>query len=386
MERDAVQTRWTVVAWWRAPCLAGLLLWTAGSCTGKVEGAGDAGAVDAGAVDAAPSDRGPRPDNAAWDSSKKAPDVGKPKPDKGKPFSCALPAAAPTLKPKVWQHPKQPHAGQTAVLSVQSRVSPKPSKAHALSVTLINSAGKRTSTTYDVAGGKYWVYHLPVAKLAAGENCVIVRRGSTVEVARKITAAAPAKLPRGNGVWKVTRNHQWTCSEQPTYGNFLKVKVMDQAGKPVKGAKVNIRWTDDTVYPVKPDKSAGSWAAHKHPKQLTTGSDGKASLTTPWGTGIRTPIDAKPGYLMFTLSVAGGASDTAVELTSGLWETTNAGCNYCGKYGVNVYGHWSYTVEFRRDTAAKQVCEVPTDHAGQKKCGARHLYHDPKHTSCRPVQ
>ena len=75
-----------------------------------------------------------------------------------------------------------------------------------------------------------------------------------------------------------------------------------------------------------------------------------------------------------------------MELTSGLWETTNAGCNYCGKYGVNVYGHWSYTVEFRRDTAAKQVCEVPTDHAGQKKCGARHLYHDPKHTSCRPVQ
>ena len=101
---------------------------------------------------------------------------------------------------------------------------------------------------------------------------------------------------------------------------------------------------------------------------------------------MRTPIDAKPGYLMFLLSVDGGASDTAVEITTGLWETTNAGCNYCGKYGINVYGHWSYTVEFQRDPAAKQVCEVPTDHAGQSKCGARHLYHDPAYTSCRPVQ
>ena len=356
--------------------LLGILL---ASCTGAVsDPLADLGRGDGPLADLA------RQDSRRQDSGRT--DTSKPRPDKGSPpFSCKLPAATPTLKPRHWLHPKAPHAGQTATLSLQSRIKPKPSSPHKLTATVVNRDGTRSTSTYDAAGGEYWIYHIPLVKLARGQNCVVLRRGSSVELALKITAPAPAKLPRGGGVWQVVKNHQWRCDEQPKYGNWLRVKVLDQGGKPVKGARVNIAWTDDTQYPVKPDKGATSWAQHRHPKQLTTGADGKASLSTPWGSGIRTPIDAKPGYLMFLLTVAGGASDTAMEITSGLWETTNAGCNYCGKYGVNVYGHWSYSVEFRRNPKASQVCEVPTDHAGQTKCGARHLYHDPKVKSCRPV-
>ena len=262
----------------------GLLLALAqiAACTGAVQGPPDATPADGPQQDRQHQlPDGPRPDRPPG-----VPDSTPPKVDKSPPFACKLPTLSATLKPKVWQHPKTPHAAQTVVLSLQSRISPKPSTPHALTTTLLNSAGKRTIKTYDVAGGKYWIYHIPVAALRAGDNCVVVRRGSSVELARKITAASPAKLARGNGVWKVKSNHQWGCGEQPTYGNLLKVRVLDQAGKPVKGARVNIRWTDDTVYPVKPDSSASSWAAHKHPKYLTTGSDGRASLTTPWGTGL----------------------------------------------------------------------------------------------------
>lgn len=301
------------------------------------------------------------------------------------PYSCTLPAVKPTLSPRTWQHPAAPRAGQTVTLSLQSRIDPKPGKPHPLTTTLRNRAGQRTVTSYDVAGGKYWIYHIPVAGLTVGENCIVVRRGGNVEAALKVKAPPAAAIPRGNGVWKVKRNHQWTCAEQPTYGNFLRVRVLDPAGKPVEGAKVRIRWTDDTQYPVGPDKSATSWGAHKHPKQLVTGADGRAALWTPWGEGIRTPIDARPAYLLFLLDVLGGASDTAMEITSGLWEANTAGCNYCGSYGVNVYGHWSYSVEFRRDPGAIRVCEVPTDHAGQKKCAHNHIYHDPARPACQPV-
>jgi len=351
-------------------------------CAGRLSGddAGKDGPASGGKEAGAAADgpARPRPDALPPDRS----------PDQAPPFSCSLPATAPSLKLSAWRHPAAPAAGQTVTLSLQSKISPKPSKPAALNATLINRQGSRVITAYDVAGGKYWIYHIPVAGLSRGDNCIVVRRGGAgaVEYAVKVKAAPAAGVARGSGPWKVIKNHQWRCDEQPKYGNLLNVRVLDEKGKAVKGARVRIRWGDDTVYPVKPDSKAASWSAHAHPKVLVTGSDGKASLTTPWGKGIRTPIDGKPGYLMFFLDVQGGASDMAMEITTGLWEATGSNCNYCSKYGINVYGHWSYSVEFRRDPKATRVCEVGHDHAGQKKCAYTHLYHDPKRPSCLPVK
>lgn len=300
------------------------------------------------------------------------------------PFTCSLPPASPALDLRHWLHPAAPLAGQTVTLVLQSQ-NTKPPEAPKLVTDLVNRRGQRSVSSFELAGGAKATYHISVADLAEGENCLVVRDGTRVELAIKLAAPAPTPLPRGSGPWKVTRNHQWTCGEQPTWGNLLRVKVVDEKGAPVSGARVAIRWTDDTVYPVKPDEIATSWEAHAHPKSLTTDGSGEAALMTPWGEGIRTPIDAKPSYLVFLLSVEGGASDVATEITTGLWEANMAGCNYCSTFAVNVYGHWSYTVEFRRDPAAGQVCEVPIDHQGQQKCAFNHFFHEPGKTSCRPV-
>ena len=40
-------------------------------------------------------------------------------------------------------------------------------------------------------------------------------------------------------------------------------------------------------------------------------ADGRAELFTPWGEGVRSPIDGKPKLVVFLLSMDGGASDTA---------------------------------------------------------------------------
>ncbi len=162
--------------------------------------------------------------------------------DAAPPFSCTLATATPSLKPAAWRHPSAPRSGQTVTVSLQSRISPKPTKPAVLSTTLINRAGSRVINAYDVAGGKYWIYHIPVAGLAPGENCITVRKGKNVELALKIKAAPAGKgEARGAGVWKVVKNHQWRCDEQPTYGNFIKVKVLDEKGAAVKGARVRIR-------------------------------------------------------------------------------------------------------------------------------------------------
>lgn len=301
------------------------------------------------------------------------------------PFDCDLPEAAPSLEPETWQHPLGPKAGEAVTLVVWSN-NTEPGDAPSLVGEITNRDGTRQVTEYTMVGGGNATYYVTFAGLALGENCIVLRNGGTVEVARKIDASDPLPGdPRGSGVWKVTTNHQWRCDEQPTNGNLLHVRVLDEGGQPVAGATVGIRWTDDTVYPVKPDEAAMSWAEHAHPKSLTTGADGRAELFTPWGEGVRTPIDGRPKLLVFNLFVEGGASDTATEITTGLWETDASGCNYCSTHAVNVYGHWSHTVEFRRDPLATEVCEVPIDHAGQQSCSHTHFFHDPQRPSCRPV-
>lgn len=301
------------------------------------------------------------------------------------PFTCTPQPVSPTLAPTYWTHPAAPLAGQAVTVILQSGNTDGASGPE-ISAELVNRAGSYTSTDFTLAGGSAAIYYISVGGLTVGENCVTVRTGTSVEVSLKIMATDPGPgVARGGGVWKVTSNHQWTCGEQPTWGNLLHARVLDESGNPMEGAVVSMRWTDDIVYPVPPDETAMSWQEHGQAKSMTTGADGLAELFTEWGEGIRSPIDARPGYVNFLLSVEGGASDVATEITTGLWETDHSGCNYCSTYAVNVYGHWSHTVEFRRDPSATEICEVPSDHAGQQGCMASHFYHDPARSSCVPV-
>ena len=301
------------------------------------------------------------------------------------PFACEPAAATPSLELHHWLHPSSPVAGQTLTVVMQSQ-NTRPRNGPPLSAVLVNRDGMRRTNHYTRAGGDKATYHVSIAGLAAGENCVAIYNGDNVEVAFEIIAADPgAGVARGNGVWKVSANHQWTCDEQPTWGNLLHVRVVDEAGAPVEGATVGLRFTDDAIYPVPPDDGATNFAEHGQPKTMTTGSDGRAELVTPWGEGIRSPIDAKPSYLVFQVSIEGGASDVATEISTGIWETNNDGCNFCNRSAVNVYGHWSYTVEFQRDPTATEICDVPNDHAGQGACGPIHFFHEPDQRSCIPV-
>lgn len=301
------------------------------------------------------------------------------------PFSCTLDPLSSSLELTAWTHPAAGwQAGQTVTLVLQSQNTAK-DDAPPLSVELVNRDGVRIIDDDYLVGGGVPVWYLSVAGLALGENCIHVRNGELVEHALKIVAAEPTGVARGGGVWKVSSNHQWTCEEQVTFGNFLHVRVEDELGGPVEGATVNLRWTDDTVYPVPPDDTAQGWEEHGQPKTLTTNAEGFADLWTPWGEGIRSPIDGKPGFAVFLVTMADGASDVATEITTGLWEADDAGCDYCPQDAVNVYGHWSYTVTFRRDLAATQVCEVGIDHAGQASCSHQHFFHDPDLASCLPV-
>ena len=336
--------------------------------------------------DAAPSDAvldaGADTDAAAADAA--------PQPDAPPVFVCDLPAATPTLAPAHWLHPSAPRAGQTLTVIFQS-TNTKGNDAPLLVGEVTNQDGTRALPDPTIAGGDQAIYYFAVGDLTSGENCVVLRRDGNVELALKAMAAdAGSGVARGSGPWRVTANHQWRCDEQPTFGNLLFVEVKDETGAPVNGASVSLDVTDDTAYPMGPD-NAPSWEASHQPKTLTTGADGRAELWVDWGDpmglreGILSPVDARPAFVVYLLSIEGGASDTATEITTGQWEANREGCNYCGLYGINVYGHWSHTVTFQRDPAAAEVCDVPVDHAGQQACAFTHFYHDPDRPSCLPV-
>lgn len=363
---------------WLLVFLSAVLLCPA--CTGElVKPPVEGGVSDAsrdGSHDAPQAD-GPRDGGPA--------DLAKPQPD-APPFACTLPAVSPTLALVARTHPGAVRAGQALTVALHSG-NTAPNNAPALELELTDAAGQRTLTPQARGGGGQASWFFTAADLPAGEACLVVRRvgGGAVELAQKIDVLPAQAQPRGNGVWKVKSHHQWRCDEQPTNGNGLIVEVRDEQGKGVAGATVRLRVSDDTVFPVKPDTSATNWADHAHPKSMTTDGNGRAELTTPWGWGIRTPIDGRPSWLIFLVSIDGGASDTATEITTGLWETDAQGCNYCSKSAVNVYGHWSYTVTFQRDPTATEICDVGTDHAGQSACTHEHLYHHPTRPSCQPV-
>jgi hypothetical protein len=299
------------------------------------------------------------------------------------PFSCTLDTASPSLDPTLSLHPLAVMAGQTVTFSLFSG-NTSVGEAPPLRARVVDRNGTREVEPSMIVGGPA-VYYFSIADLAEGENCVAILRGDAVEAVHKLEVGPAVAVPRGDGVWKITSHHQWTCDEQPTFGNLLNVEVADEQGAPIADAVVALRFTDDAVFPIKPDTTALTFADSQHPKSMITGADGHAALVTPWGEGIRSPIDHRPSLAVFQLEVAGGASDVATEISTGIWETDPSGCNFCNRTAVNVYGHWSYTIRFQRDRAATEICDVPTDHAGQSACTIQHFYHDPARPSCRPV-
>jgi hypothetical protein len=297
------------------------------------------------------------------------------------PFTCEIPAASPTLDPVNWQHPLAPRAGQTFTLALQSQ-NTKGRNAPDLTAEITDRNGTRSIGQSMVIGDARALYYFSFGALARGENCIAIKNGDNVEAAYKIVAEESPAEERGDGVWKIRVNHQWTCQEQPEWGNLLTVKTFDESGAPVGGVPIQLSWTDDTVYPVAPDDTAMSFAEHGQPKMMTTNEAGVAELLTPWGTGIRSPVDSKPGYVVFNVAVASGVSDVATEISTGIWENDPNGCDFCAADLRNTYGHWSYTVEFQRSSTAEEVCEVGIDHAGQQGCMVQHFYHEPDRPSC----
>jgi hypothetical protein len=157
--------------------------------------------------------------------------------------------------------------------------------------------------------------------------------------------------------YKVVQNHQWTCNEQPEWGNYLKVIVRDENGNPVPGVEIQY-WHDNTANPHNPHDGFPAEGT------ITTGGNGEVQVQN-WWPGCISCVEGSPRVTNFFFKVKNSRSDTAVEISSGIYgnECPSAFCP--GRSTVNVWGHWSYTVEFRRTSGDLPEQEVSTDHAGQ---------------------
>lgn len=342
------------------------------ACSSSPDDPADAGGViDTGTPN--------RPDGAP--SSDGAPDAQQPPP-----FSCTpASGAANTLKGELLFDPKDPHPGDTVTVLLKS-AGQGTTQGNAPKMTLEATGAKGTITaptqiTAGVLGAKGVVYHFEIPDVALGDVCVLAKiDGKTPELAGKIMVTPrPPPPPAPGGVFKVTTNHQLTCQEQVPWGNELHVAVYDENGKGVPGAKVRVFAPDTTDW----SNVKNNDQTHPFPKTLTMNASGK------WDDYFWWPSNTN-GFFVMELAVDGVASDVATEITSGWWETDANGCRYCDPSNpINVYGHWSHRIQFKRDPKATTMCAVGSDHAGQKACGAPgalgHLYHDPSHQACWPA-
>ena len=292
------------------------------------------------------------------------------------PFTCAQePTASPALAAMMLFDPAEPHPGDTLTVIVRTTNGTAPANAPNLVMQAEGAAGGVVEQTTMKAGGGDTFYYFAIANVRPGDVCLLgLIDGSTPEISGKVTVTPrPPGPPLTQGVYKVVTNHQWTCAEQPTYGNEVHVQVLDENGQGVPGAVVDVRYADST-----------------DPGSIYNDGGDIPDTVTMDGSGAFVGYDYWPisdnGLLVFKLSVAGYPSDVATELTTGWWETNDAGCNYCNTYGKNVWGHWSHTVIFQRDPSAVESCEVDTDHAGQSACALPgHLHHHPQQRACWPA-
>ena len=199
---------------------------------------------------------------------------------------------------------------------------------------------------------------------AAGEWCLTFRADPDGTVYQRalvtVTPDAPPVAP-----FKVVGNHQWTCDEEYTFAINVDTVVLDETGAPLPGVRVLVEHA--------PCETA---ADHPPPTEVTTGDDG----TVRW--------ENYNPRCFFHERVADAPSDTAIEIYTGIWEEQDAAgggtCNYCSTYAENVWGHWSYTITFQRVPGAVELCEVPTDHAGQAACSPLLHWEEPA-AACTPL-
>jgi hypothetical protein len=355
--------------------IACALVLTTLACAACSSASPDPGGDDAGGSLDAVADTGkPVPPDGAL------PDAQPPPP----PFSCTpATGGANVLKGELLFDPKDPHPGDTVTVLLKS-VGAGYTQGNAPKLTLDATGAKATLTaptmiTAGVLGAKGVVYHFEVPDVALGDVCLLAKvDGKTPELAAKITVTPrPAPPPTPGGVFKAITNHQFTCQEEVPWGNELHVAVLDENGQGVPNAKVRVSVPDTTDW----SNVKNNDMTHPVPKVLTMGANGHFDDYFWW------PANTN-GFFVMELSVDGVGSDVATEITSGWWETDANGCRYCDPSNpINVWGHWSHRIEFRRDPKATTACMVPSDHAGQKACANHgHLYHDPSYQACWPAK
>ncbi len=289
------------------------------------------------------------------------------------PFTCeAETVGSPLLAAQLHFDPAEPHPGDTLTVIVRSTNGTEPSQSPALVLQAEGAEGTTTEPITMQAGGGDTLYYFAVPDVKLGDLCLLALvDGTTPEIAGKVTVTErPAGPPVTNGIYKVITNHQWTCAEQPTYGNEIHITVLDENGAGVAGAVVDVMVADST------DPGSIYNDEGNIPDTVEMDNSGTFHGYNYW------PI-SDHGLMVFKLSVLGEPSDIATEITTGWWETNDENCNYCGEYGKNVWGHWSHTIVFQRALNATEICEVDTDHAGQQSCATPgHLHHHPQHQAC----
>jgi len=290
------------------------------------------------------------------------------------PFTCdPMETTSPLLAAYMAFDPADPHPGDTLTVIVISTNGTPPASAPPLTLQAEGAGGTTTEELAFIAGGADTVAYFAVPDVQLGDVCLLaLANGVDAELSGKVTVTErPAGPPLTDVVYKVITNHQWTCDEQPTYGNELHVSVLDETGVGVPGAVVDVLLADSTDM-----ETIYNGDTNVVPDSLTMDGGGSFIAYDYW------PISDN-GLLVLKLAVSGEPSDIATELTTGWWEADDLGCNYCGTYGINVWGHWSHTVVFQRDPAATEICAVATDHAGQSNCGTPgHIHHDPELQAC----
>lgn len=343
-----------------------LALAPAPSCTASTHPASGADAAAARDASAGTRDAWPPPDASAGDSA--AASDGYVAPDAlVSPADAAPPDAGPPPPPceelggdaRIGFDPPAPWDGG----SVRIRVTASEGYTH-VGVRLLGSPAAPEPRWIGVEGSGPYTWSWSVSPLATGAWCVELFADPAATVLQRrllrVAATPPEVAP-----FKVTRNHQWTCEEEYTWAINLDVRVEDETGGPLPGARVLLEHPPCDLRD-QPEP----------PAELVTGADGEVRWENYYP------------FCFFHLRVADAPSDTAIELYTGIWETqpSDGGgeCNYCSTFAENVWGHWSYSVTFRRTPGATERCEVGSDHAGQAGCAPLVHWEEPS-APCAPL-
>jgi len=302
---------------------AALLIGVAGGCDdGEAAPDGSGGSGGSSATGGTTSDGGHSTSSGTGGSGTGG-DAGQP------PFECE-PAAvsSPQLAGLMLFDPAAPHPGDTLTVIVRTTNGTPPNQAPSLQLQAEGAAGVTVEEVAMTAGGGDTYYYFAVPNVQLGDVCLLgLIAGVTPEISGRVTVTPrPPGPPVTGGVYKVIQNHQWTCAEQPEWGNEIHVYVQDEQGNGVPNAVIDINYADST------DPGSIYNDGSNIPDTVTTDGGGYFLGYNSW------PISDN-GLLVFQLSVAGEPSDIATEITTGWWETNDDGCNYCNEFAKNVWGH-----------------------------------------------